>query len=824
MDCPAEVNNTQTLLTEGVDKKIESSSENILVNESGEGKAESSSRPFAPFTTEDLRQSILQIWKNVNSPVLNGWDGELTRQPEEIVHLMEELSTIQVTANESSDPNRPRVCNLLDEDVKKMFVEIGKMNFKSNSQNDVNADALSNQGTKDEAGKSESQSTAEPTENEVSPKREESKLQVTTLASPSVTVLEAKKINESNDLEVNGAAFEMSITECDEEFMDSSESVIQIIDPQEDSNEETEEGGVTFSLPDDSELGQYNGDEEFEEMERQNNAAYSRVQSGMTTVGPMKNLNYDPKLLTWSEIDYGKMTRITGSRELKKQNANDSVYSSTSRKTYDDSEEDQLMVTESGYVEYETIVNHDIASLTKVQRVNEVLSDQPKSVEDFKEDEKVMRSPLDLKDVDAESVESYNVIGNNRGGGGTSGADNQLGLDDDDDEGKNTQQIVAGSKLFGNEKKAAEEPATRNDESPQIPLAVNQSTTGVNVGHSQKHNTISRVFQKASSKFLMKDDESFVRSSKSLPRDSGKSGNPESIKSLLDEYQTSAAAVLRKSRSLLKNTQNVLKVVSKTGFGHSNEKQHSDSNVGAMDQSSSSSKKNEFLSLKDTIKNKVGKTLKSLENITSSDDRKNEAKGEAYESSKMGHSAETVLVSVNPQSRSGDNAREPRDSSEPPGQSTDRLASGIAKEIRDETDAADVSKEIEVLCDVKFQRNNRCSAMRTHSNSVPADLNNDIHDDEHGMSVQMKSTDGAVQQRPSSHTIFGSAFVVGNRTALPLEGVLQEELVAVEGGDLHKSLSNSKLRRKNKLSARIRSFWQAAFGKVKATSQKKDVS
>lgn len=55
-DCLAEVNNTQTLLTEGVDKKIESSSENVLVNESGEGKAESSSRPFAPFTTEDLRQ------------------------------------------------------------------------------------------------------------------------------------------------------------------------------------------------------------------------------------------------------------------------------------------------------------------------------------------------------------------------------------------------------------------------------------------------------------------------------------------------------------------------------------------------------------------------------------------------------------------------------------------------------------------------------------------------------------------------------------------------------------------------------------------------
>lgn len=136
----------------------------------------------------------------------------------------------------------------------------------------------------------------------------------------------------------------------------------------------------------------------------------------MTTVGPIKNLNHDPKLVTWSEIDYGKMTKITGSRELKKNSTNESLYSSTSRKNCDDSEEDQVMLSENGFVEFDGFVNHDIASLTKVQRVNEVLSDQPKSVEDFKEEEKLLRPPLDLKDVDAESFESFNVIGKFRDG------------------------------------------------------------------------------------------------------------------------------------------------------------------------------------------------------------------------------------------------------------------------------------------------------------------------------------------------------------------------------------------------------------------------
>lgn len=195
----------------------------------------------------------------------------------------------------------------------------------------------------------------------------------------------------------------------------------------------------------------------------------------------------------------------------------------------------------------------------------------------------------------------------------------------DDANEKSSQQEQEGSINLKNDVREAEE-STSNDKHPQTPFALhcNKSATKVSSSHNQKHNTISRVFQKASSKFMMRDEDSLARSSKSLPRDSCKAGNVESIKSFFEEYQTSAAAMLRKSRTLLKSTQNVLKAVSKTGFGHSasDDKQAyalaSDAEVGQ----STSSKKNDFLRFKNNIKSRVGKTLKSLENVTSPDEHK----------------------------------------------------------------------------------------------------------------------------------------------------------------------------------------------------------
>lgn len=62
--------------------------------------------------------------------------------------------------------------------------------------------------------------------------------------------------------------FKTSLTEYDETLTDSSESVIQITEPQEDSNEEAEEGSVAFSLPQELYSEQYNEDEVFQDSGR----------------------------------------------------------------------------------------------------------------------------------------------------------------------------------------------------------------------------------------------------------------------------------------------------------------------------------------------------------------------------------------------------------------------------------------------------------------------------------------------------------------------------------------------------------------------------
>lgn len=150
---------------------------------------------------------------------------------------------------------------------------------------------------------------------------------------------------------------------------------------------------------------------------------------------------------------------------------------------------------------------------------------------------------------------------------------------------------------------------------------------------NKKHNTISNVFRKASNKFMRKDSDSFVRNAKSLPRDTSRLhfslSGAESIKSVLDDCQSSAANVIKKSRSLLKNTQSLLKTFSNSRFGDdaaNMEKRKSTSCEielhDAEGRPSTSPKKEDLPRSKSSIKSIIMKTFKSSDNLTTPADNR----------------------------------------------------------------------------------------------------------------------------------------------------------------------------------------------------------
>lgn len=129
----------------------------------------------------------------------------------------------------------------------------------------------------------------------------------------------------------------------------------------------------------------------------------------MTTIGPIKNPNYDPKDLISSDIDYGRMTHITTSKHLGKDLYVPEIGSASYLKFADDSDEGEIIENER--MDVRSLVNRDIASLTKVQKIREVMSYHPKPEEDFEDDSNLSRPRLDLKDVESMSDERYKVPG-----------------------------------------------------------------------------------------------------------------------------------------------------------------------------------------------------------------------------------------------------------------------------------------------------------------------------------------------------------------------------------------------------------------------------
>lgn len=148
---------------------------------------------------------------------------------------------------------------------------------------------------------------------------------------------------------------------------------------------------------------------------------------------------------------------------------------------------------------------------------------------------------------------------------------------------------------------------------------------------SQKGGTLGSVFRKASNKFIRKDSDSFLRNSKSLPRDTSKLNlkltGTDSIKSIIEDCHSSAVNMVKKSRSLLKNTQSLFKTISQTKFSdlsvHAQEKKESSCSQLELNdlekKASTSSRKEDLLKTKSFIRSRVSKTFKLFDSSGSSD-------------------------------------------------------------------------------------------------------------------------------------------------------------------------------------------------------------
>ena len=136
----------------------------------------------------------------------------------------------------------------------------------------------------------------------------------------------------------------------------------------------------------------------------------------MTTIGPIKNYDRDPKDLTCPEIDFGKMTRIASFKNVEKnlhkirKKSNSSFANNTMTMTMATTTTTTSTTTTAGKekcCECKSLINRDITSLNKLQKISEVMSYQPKSEEIFDRDQDVSHSRLDLKNVESDESMSY---------------------------------------------------------------------------------------------------------------------------------------------------------------------------------------------------------------------------------------------------------------------------------------------------------------------------------------------------------------------------------------------------------------------------------
>lgn len=124
----------------------------------------------------------------------------------------------------------------------------------------------------------------------------------------------------------------------------------------------------------------------------------------MSTVGPLKNLDHDPRDLSGPEIDFGKMTIISASQEMGKE----SHFNETFSKNLPSGLNEESDVESDGvYLAPTDLINHDITSLTRLQKVKEVISHQHKSMQDISNESLVARARLDLKDIESASDSRY---------------------------------------------------------------------------------------------------------------------------------------------------------------------------------------------------------------------------------------------------------------------------------------------------------------------------------------------------------------------------------------------------------------------------------
>lgn len=179
-----------------------------------------------------------------------------------------------------------------------------------------------------------------------------------------------------------------------------------------------------------------------------------------------------------------------------------------------------------------------------------------------------------------------------------------------------TLKEVADEKNVSN--KCSDQPVCLRDSRDKVESS-NSDTQYDTASSHQKYGTLGSVFRKASSKFIRRDVDIFLRNSKSLPRDTSKLVATESIKSILDDCHSSAANVLQKSRSLLKNTQTIFKTLSQSRFSthgsiNNLDKQKfspSESDVSESEKKLTFLRKEDFTKAKIIIKSKLEKTFKT---------------------------------------------------------------------------------------------------------------------------------------------------------------------------------------------------------------------
>lgn len=742
--------------------------------------ANEKSASFPPISSEELRQSILQVWENVNPQAASGWEGDAFNQPEEIVKVMEKLSGLQVLSN---DPNRPRAYTLVEEEVKKMIKEIEEINFNNQcSVSTENPEGYSVSGQGDYENEIESKILYENLDESaescnVNPHQgsndnldstetllnttfiheehlevdqtgndlvhmdvnlnESAALQspytlegyktwideaqgfhlesgsVEDISSPGLggvyikqysddtdsgRVFASQKFNETYDFGVNEGVIGMPLTMSNEDLINNSESVIQIIDPTEEESAE-----ISFSLLNEMKLQDYYKNLELADYDYDYPLTMNsdrklrdsdivdprRVKSGMTTVGPLKNLDHDPRDLSGPEVDFGKMTIISGSQEMGKESFSDGI-SPNNVVILCESDEEGLVEADGRYVTTANLINHDITSLTKLQKIREAISHQQKSVEEISNESQLARAKLDLKDIESASDNRYKDLpaplsgfkieaGETRSneidilqsvplvlkesqdnsgyfaGNSPRNSDSNRNLhvygrsspviteqmmDEKLLKAQSTKTILKNKKeenailnLMDGTQKDMETRYSSNPEDRQEHVFHFNENVQSDMVVNKKHNTLSNVFRKASNKFMRKDSDSFLRNAKSLPRDTSKLhfslSGAESIKSLLDDCQSSAANVIKKSRSLLKSTQSLLKTISHTKVSDdaaNMEKRKSTSCEIELkdgeDRPSTSPKKEELTRSKSSIKSIIMKPFKSSDNLTTPADNR----------------------------------------------------------------------------------------------------------------------------------------------------------------------------------------------------------